>query len=72
MRNRPESNDNIFGLKSPEESTKDSNCKNKEARSYHPKLAFIEGTKEILQVWCRSSDAYTSNSVIEFTKQILA
>jgi hypothetical protein len=40
--------------------------------SYHPILAFCEETKEILQGWLRSGDTYTSNGVVEFTKQLLA
>jgi hypothetical protein len=40
--------------------------------SYHPILAFCAETKEILQGWLRSGDAYTSNGVVEFTKQLLA
>jgi hypothetical protein len=40
--------------------------------SYHPILSFCAETKEILQGWLRSGDAYTSNGVVEFTKQLLA
>jgi hypothetical protein len=40
--------------------------------SYHPILAFCAETKEILQGWLRSGDAYTSNGIVEFTKQLLA
>jgi hypothetical protein len=40
--------------------------------SYHPILAFCAETKEILQGWLRSGDAYTSNGVVGFTKQLLA
>ncbi len=40
--------------------------------SYHPILAFCAETKEILQGWLRSGNAYTSNGVVEFTKQLLA
>jgi hypothetical protein len=40
--------------------------------SYHPLLAFCAETKEILQGWLRSGDAYTGNGVVEFTKQLLA
>lgn len=40
--------------------------------SYHPILAFCAETKEILQGWLRSGDAYTSNGVVEFMKQLLA
>ena len=40
--------------------------------SYHPILAFCAETKEILQGWLRSGNAYTSNGIVEFTKQLLA
>ncbi len=40
--------------------------------SYHPILAFCAETKEILQGWLRSGDAYTSNGIVEFPKQLLA
>jgi hypothetical protein len=40
--------------------------------SYHPLLAFCAETKEILQGWLRSGDAYTGNGVVEFTRQLLA
>lgn len=40
--------------------------------SYHPLLAFCSPTKEILQGWLRCGNAYTSNGVVEFTKQFLA
>jgi hypothetical protein len=41
------------------------------AVSYHPLLAFCVETKEILRGWLRSGNAYTSNGIIEFTKQLL-
>lgn len=76
------------GLNSPQwidiDSTVDSVCgtqagtakgynpKNKGARSYHPQLAFLAGSKEILQAWFRTGSAYTSNGVVEFVKQMQA
>lgn len=42
------------------------------AVSYHPLLAFCVETKEILQGWFRCGNAYTSNGIVEFTKQLLA
>lgn len=42
------------------------------ALSYNPLLAFSTATKEILQGWFRTGNAYTSNGVVEFTKQLLA
>jgi len=44
----------------------------KGALSYHPLLAFCSVTKEIMQGWFRCGDAYTSNGIVEFTKQLLA
>lgn len=55
-----------------EGSAKGFNPKKKGARSYHPQLAFLADTKEILQAWFRTGNAYTSNGVVEFTKQLLA
>jgi hypothetical protein len=42
------------------------------ALSYHPLLAFLPQTKEILQAWFRTGSAYTSNGIVEFMKQLLA
>ena len=42
------------------------------AKSYHPLLAYCTATKEILQGWFRTGAAYTSNGIVEFTKQLLA
>ena len=55
-----------------EGSAKGYNPKKKGARSYHPQIAFLAETKEILQAWFRTGSAYTSNGVVEFTKQLLA
>ena len=44
----------------------------KGALSYHPLLAFCTDTKEILQGWFRDGSSYTSNGIVEFTKQLLA
>jgi hypothetical protein len=44
----------------------------KGAVSYHPLLAFCTVTKEILQGWFRCGNAYTSNGIVDFTKQLLA
>lgn len=41
-------------------------------KSYHPLLAFHADTKEILQGWQRCGNAYTSNGVVGFTRQLLA
>jgi hypothetical protein len=48
------------------------NPKRPGALSYHPQLAFLAGSKEILQAWFRTGSAYTSNGVVGFVKQLLA
>jgi hypothetical protein len=48
------------------------NPKRQGALSYHPQLAFLAGSKEILQAWFRTGSAYTSNGVVDFVKQLLA
>lgn len=40
--------------------------------SYHPQLAFCTATKEILQAWMRCGNAYTSNGIVAFMKQMAA
>jgi len=55
-----------------EGSAKGYNPHKRGARSYHPILAFCVQTKEILQGRLRSGDAYTSNGVVEFMKQLAA
>ena len=42
------------------------------APSFHPLLAFLPQTKEILQAWFRTGSAYTSNGIVEFMKQLLS
>ena len=55
-----------------EGSAKGYNPNQKGALSYHPQLAFLVGSKEILQAWFRTGTAYTSNGIVEFIKQLLA
>jgi hypothetical protein len=62
--------DSVCG--SQEGAAKGYNPKKKGALSYHPQLAFLVGSKEILQAWFRTGSAYTSNGVVEFVKQLLA
>ena len=62
--------DPVYG--SQEGAAKGYNPKKKGALSYHPQLAFLAGSKEILQAWFRTGSAYTSNGVVEFVKQLLA
>ena len=57
---------------SQEGAAKGYNPKKKGALSYHPQLAFCVESKEILQAWFRTGNAYTSNGVVEFVKQLLA
>ena len=62
--------DSVCGTQ--EGAAKGYNPKKKGALSYHPQLAFLAGSKEILQAWFRTGSAYTSNGVVEFVKQLLA
>jgi hypothetical protein len=62
--------DTVYGRQ--EGSAKGFNPKKKGARSYHPQIAFLVETKEILQAWFRTGNAYTSNGAVGFTKQLLA
>jgi hypothetical protein len=41
-------------------------------KSYHPLLAFIAETSEVLLGWLRPGDTYTSNGAIEFLREALA
>jgi len=47
------------------------NPKKKGQKSYHPLFCFIAETYECLHNWFRSGDAYTSNGVVEFTKECI-
>jgi hypothetical protein len=60
----------VFGEQ--EGSAKGYNPEKKGARSYHPLLAFCCETKEIMQAWYRTGNAYTSNGIVDFMKQLLA
>lgn len=62
--------DSVCGTQ--EGAAKGYNPKKKGARSYHPQLAFLAGSKEILQAWFRTGSAYTSNGIVDFVKQLLA
>jgi len=62
--------DSVCG--SQEGAGKGYNPKKKGARSYHPQLAFLGGSKEILQAWFRTGSAYTSNGIVDFVKPLLA
>lgn len=48
------------------------NPKKKGQKSYHPLIAFVFGTKEILHSWFRCGSAYTSNGVVEFIKECMS
>lgn len=60
----------VYGTQ--EGAAKGYNPHKKGALSYHPLLAFSAHTKEILQGWFRTGNAYTSNGIVEFMKQLLA
>ncbi|OOP57401.1 MAG: hypothetical protein AYP45_03540 [Candidatus Brocadia carolinensis] len=46
-------------------------CK-KGQKSYHPIIACVAETKEILHSWLRCGSAYTRNGVVEFMKECMA
>jgi len=48
------------------------NPNRKGQKSYHPLMAFVSETKEVLHSWFRSGSAYTSNGVVEFMKEVMA
>lgn len=56
----------------PEGAAKGYNPEKRGALSYHPLIAFCCATKEIMQAWYRPGNAYTSNGIVEFMKQLLA
>jgi hypothetical protein len=60
----------VYGLQ--EGASKGYNPHKRGALSYHPLLAFSAHTKEILQGWLRTGNAYTSNGIVEFMRQLLA
>ncbi|MGB7816732.1 MAG: IS1380 family transposase, partial [Methylotenera sp.] len=62
--------DSVCGTQ--EGAAKGYNPRKKGALSCHPQLAFLAGSKEILQAWYRTGSAYTSNGVVDFVKQLLA
>ncbi|MBF8278316.1 MAG: tnpA 9 [Candidatus Brocadiaceae bacterium] len=41
-------------------------------KAYHPVIAFVAETKEILHRWFRCGSAYTSNGIVEFMKECMA
>lgn len=48
------------------------NPRKKGQKSYHPLIAFVAETKEILHSWFRCGSAYTSNGIVEFMKECMA
>lgn len=48
------------------------NPKKKGQKSYHPLMAFVAETKEVLHSWFRCGSAYSSNGVVEFMKECMA
>lgn len=47
------------------------NPKKKGQKSYHPLMAFVSETKEVLHSWFRCGSAYSSNGVVEFMKECM-
>lgn len=48
------------------------NPQKKGQESYHPLMAFVSETKEILHSWFRCGSAYTGNGIVEFMKESMA
>ena len=48
------------------------NTVKKGAKSYHPLLVFVSEIKLLYHTWFRSGDAYTSNGIASFLKQVRA
>ena len=48
------------------------NPKKKGQLSYHPLMAFVSETKEVLHSWFRCGNAYSSNGVVAFMKECMA
>lgn len=46
------------------------NCEKKGAKSYHCLLGFCSQMKLIVNNWFRTGSAYTSNGIVDFTKQM--
>ena len=62
--------DGVYG--NQEGAQKGYNPKKKGQRSYHPLMAFVSETKEVLHSWFRSGSAYSSNGVVAFMKECMA
>ena len=60
----------VYG--SQEGAAKGYNAKKKGQKSYHPLLCFVAETRECLNSWFRSGDAYSANGSAEFMKECLA
>lgn len=48
------------------------NPQKKGQKSYHPLMAFVSETREILHSWFRCGSAYTGNGIVEFMKESMA
>ncbi len=48
------------------------NPNKKGQKSYHPLMAFVAETKEVLHSWFRCGSAYTSNGIVEFMKESMS
>lgn len=62
--------DGVFGKQ--EGAAKGYNPGKKGQESYHPLMAFVSETKEVLHSWFRTGSAYTSNGAVEFMKECMA
>ena len=48
------------------------NLKKKGQKSYHPLMAFVSETKEVLHSWFQCGSAYTGNGIVGFMKECMA
>ena len=62
--------DGVCGVQ--EGAQKGYNPRKKGQKSYHPLMAFVAETREVLHSWFRCGSAYTSNGVVAFMKECLA
>lgn len=56
----------------PEGAEKGFNPKKRGQKSYHPLLAFVSETKEVLHSWLRCGSAYSGNGVTAFMRECMA
>jgi hypothetical protein len=60
----------VFGRQ--EGAEKGYNPKRKGQKSYHPLMAFVSETKEVLHSWFRCGNAYSGNGIVDFMKECMS